>query len=133
MRLLLSFLSVFIVFGLIFFSGCSGEGPNGSNSSSVPMAPGEKTFRSNCSSCHAMGFGFRSIDGLAKKSSALQDESTFLQFIREPQSVGQYNMPGFRASELSDDDAQALFLWLQKKYRKQEASLKTDEAVTPHD
>ncbi len=109
------FWMVTLAASLFLFSGCGSEMK--APVSVADMPAGEKLFRLNCSSCHAMGkVGFRSIDGLLQQTTAIQDEAVFLGFLRDPKRVGQYNMPGFRPSEISDEEGKTLYHWLKTTY-----------------
>jgi len=73
------------------------------------MPLGEQVFQMNCAVCHGVADGSKPMTSLFPLSTHSQSDNAFIAFLRTKKT---FAMPAFSATELSDDDAKALYQWL---------------------
>ena len=81
-----------------------------SRGESSTYQPGEKLFAANCIACHPGGRNIMKPDHPIINSPKLKDLDTFLSWIRHPIAP----MPTFSDSEISDNQARALYAYITK-------------------
>ncbi len=82
----------------------------GKSLQSSTYQPGEKLFAANCIACHPGGRNILKPDHPIINSPKLKDLDTFVSWIRHPIAP----MPTFSNSEISDNQAKALYAYITK-------------------
>jgi mono/diheme cytochrome c family protein len=95
--------------GQLVYTGATPAGP-------TAYQAGERLFDANCSGCHAHGGNSISPNLPLKGAPQLADAAQFIAFLRTPRTPGGQPgvMPAFPAAKMSDQDARALYDYIEK-------------------
>jgi mono/diheme cytochrome c family protein len=101
----------------MLYAGLSNSGKSDVKATSEQLGKGDQIFSSSCRVCHVNGGNVINPSLPLRGSQKLSDFKTFLSFIRNPlmPDGSRGAMPSFSESQISDKDAENLYIYFVSK------------------